>query len=122
MEFRGGVTVTYMTVTVAGQDERGNDVYATAETVLPNCAFVPQQTSEATQGAEQVIGNAKIYINPPEGLVPTPLDYILYNGKKYQVDGDSAQWVSPFTGVQSPVMLDLREVTGASAHTSGGGN
>lgn len=110
-----GVTVTLTTVTVNGRDGYGNDATITSTRDVTGCAFVPQQTSESTQGAEEVIANAKLYL--PAGTVVGHLDRIEYNGVTYQVQGNSSAWVSPFTASQSPVMVDLREVSGGSAHT-----
>jgi hypothetical protein len=120
VSFAGGVTVTYQAVTVGKPDDRGNDTYEAVNYTVNNCVWVPEQTSESTQGAEEIIGNAKLYLVPPDGVTPTPLDRILYSGHTYQVTGDPSQWTSPFTSLTTPVMLNLREVTGGSAHTSSG--
>jgi hypothetical protein len=111
-----GITVTLMSAAVTGQDDYGRDIYELTSQQISGAAFVPGATSEATEGTEQVIADAEIYL--PPGTVVNPEDQIIVNGTTYQVTGRSSAWQSPYTQIQSPVMARLRIVTGAAAHSA----
>lgn len=115
-----GVTVTLVKVVKSGISPRGNDLFTETSTDIPGCAFQPQQTSEQTQGAEELIASAKVWMPIKEGQI-TFADKIIYEGRTYQVDGLPKHFVSPWTGAQAPLQVDLKEVEGVTAHSSGGG-
>lgn len=116
MPFPSGVTVTLVRKTKSGEDRWHNSTYDTTSEVISGVVWVPMQTSESTQGAEQVIGNGQFYL--PVGTVLDSLSEILFDGKTYQVQGDPEQWTSPFSGTRTPVRVNVREVTGGAAHSS----
>jgi hypothetical protein len=116
-----GVTVTLIRVTRSGISARGNDVLLETPEEISGCAFQPQQTSEQTQGAEEIIASAKVWF-PVGTPTPTFADKVTYEGRTYQVDGLPKHFVSPWSGIQAPLQVELREVEGVTAHSSGGGN
>ena len=114
-----GITVTLVHVRKTGINARGNDVFAETSEDIDGCAFQPGQTSEQTQGAEELIANAKLWIPIDESQV-TFNDKVIVNGRTYQVDGMPKRFTSPFSNNQAPLQLDLKEVEGVTAHQSGG--
>ena len=117
MTFPGsyGEYVTYQTAAVTSQDARGNDVLTFTGSSVGPCAFVPGTEAEAAIGTEQVTSTDILYM--PAGTPVSPLDRILRaNGEIYEITGEAWTWQSPFTGVQGPVRVSLRRVTGATAH------
>jgi hypothetical protein len=101
-------------------DAHGHPVATYDSEVITGCAFKPGQTSESTQGSEQVDAAATIYM--PPGTDASPLDRVEYPpGEMYEIYGDENAWISPFTGTVSPEVYLLRQVTGGSAHVSTAG-
>ena len=111
-----GITVTQLQAAVTGRDDYQNDQTAFTSRQVSGAAWVPGATSEATEGTEQVIATGELYL--PPGTSVTPEDQFTVLGETYQVFGHSSAWQSPWTGIQSPVMVRLRRVTGASAHSA----
>lgn len=114
-----GVTVTLLSASVTGTDDRGNDVCTWTSVDIGGCAWVPGATSETVQATDQVVANAQCYF--PAGTVITPQDRVIYLGQTYEVTGVPDAWTSPFTSMASPVLVRLRKVTGASARQAGSG-
>lgn len=113
-----GITITIVTVVKSGIDSYGNDVFTKTSMDIDGCVFVPQQTSESVQGSDQTIASAKAYV--PTGTSITFADQVIVAGRTYEVDGQPKDWTSPFTGINLWNEIDLREVTGASAHVGSG--
>jgi hypothetical protein len=116
-----GIAVTLHRYSSDGsRDAHGHAVATYDSEVVQGCAFKPGQTSESTQGSEQVTSAATIYV--PPGTDASPLDRFEYPpGEMYEVYGAEDAWVSPFTGLVAPEAYLLRQVTGGSAHTSTAG-
>lgn len=114
-----GLAVTQLVASVTGQDSRGNDISTWAPLQVQALAFVPGQTAENIQATDQVTADAELYL--PSGVTVAPEDRFQFgNGEVYEVNGHSSAWSSPFTGVDGAVMVRLRRVTGAAAHTVAG--
>lgn len=114
-----GIPVTQLRAAVTGQDSRGNDIIGRTPEAVQALAFVPGQTTEATQGTEQVTANAELYLM--FGATVSPEDqFELADGTIWDVQGQSSPFSSPFTGAGGTVMVRLKRVTGASAHTVAG--
>lgn len=112
-----GEYVTWQHAAVTGTDDRGNDVLTFTGTTLGPCAWVPGSEVEAAIGTEQVTADAVIYL--PPGTIPSPLDRIeRASGEIYEVTGEPDASYSPFTGIQAPVKVSLKRVTGVTAHLS----
>jgi len=118
-----GQTWTLLQNNVTGEDGYGNDVTTPASSPLPGCVFQPGQTSEATQGADQVTYDARLYY--PQGLTIGPLDKVQappeLGSDIFDVQGDLSNWRSPFTQIPGYQMARLRRIIGGSAHTVSGG-
>jgi hypothetical protein len=117
---RGYPVVLHRYSSDGSRDAHGHAIATYSSEVIQGCAFKPGQTSESTQGSEQVSAAATIYM--PPGTDASPLDRVEYPaGEMYEIYGNENAWISPFTGTVSPEEYLLRQVTGGSAHTSTAG-
>lgn len=108
--------VTHLVASVTGQDSRGNDVTTFTPAGLLAYAFVPGQTTEDIEATEQVTAAAELYL-PPDTAVAPEDRFQLADGTVWDVMGQPSPYSSPFTGIGGTVMVRLRRVTGAGAHT-----
>lgn len=115
-----GQTVTLLRATQSGTDRYNSAVLTYTPVDVPGCAWVPGQTAEATQGAEEVTFDAECYF--PPGTQISPLDRVTRGGETFEVFGHVSDWISPFSQVRAPIRVRLRRVEGVSAHsvTTGG--
>jgi hypothetical protein len=108
--FGYGVTVTFHTRAVTGQDAHGGDIYTDTDTTVPNCGFDPGGSQELVQGQDIVTSQPTVYA--PAGTVIGPVDAVTVNGTRYDVDGSPNAYVHPFSGWQTPVVVKLKGVSG----------
>lgn len=108
--FTYGEMVTVVSRALTGQDDYGNDVYGTTETPYYNVPAWPTGSSEKDQAADLVITGVTVLL--PAGTVVTPTDRVLVYGNTYEVDGEPAQFSSPFTNTGIGVETRLKRVTG----------
>jgi hypothetical protein len=102
------------------RDAHGNALALYSSEPVSGCVFAPGQTSEATQGAEEVTSDDQVYF--PAVIVISPLDRWEYPaGVTYEVLGAPSDWISPFSGNESLKRCRVRQVTGVSAHTVAAG-
>lgn len=78
---------------------------------IPGCGFNPGRSSEPLQDARNAV------VTQPEVYAPTGSDVLagdrlVVRGVTYDVDGDPASWVSPFTGWAPGVVIPLKVVSG----------
>lgn len=104
-----GEPVTRIRKEVAGRDEYGNDRWTTAETTMI-AAVAPRVSREDMQSRDQVTSGLIMWTPPGVDVVAT--DQFRIRGAVYEVDGDSMDWRSPFTGRVAPVQIMLTKVTG----------
>jgi len=114
-----GITVTLRSAVTGLPDAYGDDTRTFTASQAGPCAWVPGATSEATEGTEQVISDGELYM--PPGTVVAPLDQVVILGTLYEVTGRPSAWFSPFTALASPVLVRVRLVTGAAAHSAATG-
>jgi hypothetical protein len=111
-----GITLTLHRYSVTGRNAHGNDTASYDSEIISGCIFVPGQTAEITQGAEQITDQVEFYF--PAGTAVGPLDRVEYPpGTTYEVTGDPSNWTSPFTGFQAPERVRAQLVIGATPHT-----
>jgi hypothetical protein len=112
-----GVTVTLHRYSKGGlTNKHGNDIGVYDSQIIHNAVFVPGQTAEITQGAEQITDAVQFYF--PVGTAVGPLDRIEYPpGTMYEATGDPSNWTSPFTGSTAPERIRAQLVIGATPHT-----
>ena len=99
-------------VLAAAKDERGNDTYTDNPMQVPGCVVQPAGSSENVQFTDQVSTDVTVFI--PYGTNVGPLDALVINGTKYEIQGIPQQWRSPFSGHTSPLQIRASVVTGAS--------
>ncbi|HET8589012.1 MAG TPA: hypothetical protein VFM01_05215 [Nakamurella sp.] len=109
MNFGTGQEITLISRTVTGRDAYGNDVYSETRTTVTG-GFAPGGSSELVQGQDIVITQPRVYL--PPGTVVTSVDAIEVAGVRYDVDGTPSVWVSPLTGWDAGVVVQLLAVTG----------
>lgn len=109
MTFAAAMPVTLITRTVSGQDAYGNDTFTETQTTI-NAAFAPGTSLELVQGQDLVTIQPTLYL-PPD-VDPNPIDAVLVDGQRYDVDGDTDVWMSPFTGWHPGNVVKLKRVTG----------
>lgn len=106
-----GHTVVLLIRGVTGVDGYGNDVYGWARTDVTGCVIWPRTTgAELVQGQDTVFKGLAVLM--PPGTDVTAVDAVEVAGLEYQVAGDPARWVSPFTGTDPGVQLSLLRVEG----------
>ena len=97
------------------------DPYSGADTILDwdaatthnidDVAVAPRQSSEPTQDARNAVYTGlTLYL--PAGADITRIDRVAVRGEVYEVDGDIAEWRSPFTGWAPGLEVNLSRVTG----------
>jgi hypothetical protein len=107
-----GQTVTLLHRTVSGQDQFGNDVYASTPETVTNVAIQPGSHTERTSFTDQVTTNLQVFL--PSGTSIGYLDAIVWNGDTYEISGDPAIHISPFSGHAGPIRVTATIVKGAS--------
>lgn len=91
-------------------DAYGAMVYATTETVLTGCAVWPTSTSETLQNQDRTNSNWTVAV--PPGTNTDAVDYVLWQGKKYEVSGERQTYRNPMTGTVSPEVINVTRVEG----------
>lgn len=111
--FQVGETVSRIRAPLVG-DRYGNQVrdWDNATRVdIPGCGVAPRTSGEETeQGRQGVIVGIAVYA--PAGTDIGPHDRLDVRGEVYEVDGEVADWRSPFTGWQPGIVVNLRRVEG----------
>lgn len=109
-----GATVTFGHRIVTGVDAYGNDMYGITEVDVSGCAISPGNSSEDWQGTEQI--EARVTVHAPAAtLVNLPFDYMVIEGRKYNIVGTPNGWVSPFTGTGSYLEIQGKQITTGGA-------
>jgi hypothetical protein len=94
-----GESVTFLRLpdTPTGEDSQGNPTYTRTEVAVENCAvsFGSASDEVGTSGVRAITGGT---VYAPTGTVIEPTDLVVIRGEQYAVDGEAAQWSSPFTG------------------------
>lgn len=108
MRFEHGETVT---VTRPGGTSRYGDPLPGVDHVLDGVGFAPRYSTELTAQRSTVIVGLTMLADV--GADVLPVDVITRaNGKKYQVEGEPGEWISPLTGWHAGVEVALVRVTG----------
>ena len=107
-----GQMVTILHRTVTGRDEYGNDTYTSTSEVVGPCSVQQGSSRENQAFNDQVITGVTVFM--PYGTEVGYLDAIVINGVQYEVNGDPAVWVSPFSGRTAPIRVDAVAAKGAS--------
>ncbi|WP_163168104.1 hypothetical protein [Arthrobacter sp. Alg241-R88] len=113
--FTYGETVTILTAGTE-TDPYSNKPAASWE-VLPSelevegCGVEPRPSAEPTQEARNsVTSGFTLYL--PTGTEITPQNRVVVRGGTYEVLGEAAEWVNPFTGWAPGVVVQVQRVDG----------
>lgn len=115
MDFPHGETVTRFRATAVTDPYSGEPTGISWDDpdslAIPGCAFNPGRSSEPVQDARTaVITQPEVYAPPGADVLAG--DRIVVRGKTYEVDGEPADWRSPFTGWTPGIVLALKIVEG----------
>lgn len=99
-------------VLAPGKDSFGNDAYTDVPVQISNCVVQPAGSNETIDFNDVVSTDITVFV--PYDADVSPLDALIINGTKYEVQGVPQQWRSPFSGRTSPTQVRATEVTGAS--------
>ena len=81
------------------------------ETTVPCLGFSPGGSSEvSTEWRVAVSTQPTVYL--PTGTDITPADRVVVRGVTYEVDGDPADWRSPFSGWRHGLAVSLKRFGG----------
>ena len=128
--FPFGETVTFEALSTSATDAHGNPVESFVDPVdVPGCGFDPGGTVETyTPGRDAVVSSPRLFI--PSGVFvyeETNLfvldefgsrygvnarDRVTVRGIRYEVQGDPADWINPFTGWSPGGVVNLSRVAG----------
>lgn len=73
-------------------------------------AFDPGSSSEPREGNDRVIVEPTLYM--PDSLVLAHRDVVWARGKRYEVDGETREWVHPTDPTRRANVATLRRVDG----------
>lgn len=109
--FPFGVTVTVETWSAGSADAHGNSAPSWAAGVaVPGCGFDPGGTEEPFGEGRAVVVVTQPKVFMPSGTAITARDRVTVRGVTYQVVGDPADWVNPFTGRAFGLQVNLERV------------
>lgn len=108
-----GETVTVITRTVTGRDQRGNDVYDDEEVDVDGVVLWPDTgESEDVQGRDLVTGCMRALIPPNAPVQVAATSRVLARGLLYEVSAAPDDWRSPFTSRRPGTEVRLTRITG----------
>ena len=92
---------------LTGYDSANRPLYEWVSTILPvGCALDPGGSREPVEvGRAQVITTPKAYFRETVDVVAG--DELIIRGRVWKVDGDPAQWVSPFGSGLAGTVVEL---------------
>lgn len=115
MDFPRGETVTRLRGTPILDPYSGEPTgldWATPDQLpIPGCGFNPGQSSEPTQVARNAVTTQPEVYAPADSDILAG-DRLTVRGKTYDVDGEPAEWVSPFTGWAPGLVIALKLTEG----------
>lgn len=107
-----GETVTKLTATTT-TDAYNNVVHDWSnptEEDIPGAGFDPGTMNEDLNGRTAVIVHPTLYLPPGQTVAAT--NRVRVRGLDYEVVGEVAEWVNPFTGEHPGGTLSLKRVEG----------
>lgn len=111
MDFPHGETVTLRTPAVAADPYSGAPATAEVNVTIAGVAVEPRPSSEPVQDARNAVTSGfTLYL--PAGTVVTASQQFVVRGGVYDVLGDAAEWVNPFTGWEPGVVVQVGRTEG----------
>lgn len=111
MMFAHGETVTVVPGSI-GSDNNGDPIPDTRTGgAIAGCGIAPRYSTEPTErGRQGVIVGLTVYAPAGSDILST--DSLTVRGGTYVVDGEPAQWRSPFTGWAPGIEVAVRKAVG----------
>lgn len=115
MDFPHGETVTRLRGTSVADPYNPDNTEISwddpDELEIPGCGFNPGQSSEPVQDARNaVITQPEVYA--PAGSDVLAGDRLVVRGDTYDVEGNPADWKSPFSGWRAGMVVALKRTDG----------
>ena len=107
-----GKMVTLRHRVVAGQDNYGNDTLSFTEVNIGPCSVQQGHSGEVQTYTDRTVTDITVYV--PYGTDVGFLDVMIVDDVEYEVTGDPAHWMSPFSGHTAPIRVEGQLVKGAS--------
>jgi head-tail adaptor len=85
-------------------------VYDDEDAVAEWCAFEPAGTTETLDGRTAVTQTPRLYLQT--GSAITAHARVTVRGDEFEVDGEPARWIDPFSGGSIGVVASLKRVAG----------
>lgn len=111
MIFPFGEAVTVESRVAGPPDRYSNPTYTWVARTVEGCGFDPGNSTE-TVLPYRVDTDTRPTLYAPPGTAVAPTDRIVVRGEQFQVDGEVAVWVSPFTGWSPGVVIKLKRAEG----------
>lgn len=111
MFIRGGETIVIKRRTLVGEDEYNLPEYTTANITVRDCLIAFGSTSEPVEVDREPI-DASLTLYLPPGTVIEPGDVFHVRSTDFVKDGDGQEWISPFDGFPSGVVVKVRRRRG----------
>lgn len=108
---RGGETITIRRRSAASTDAYGNPTYTTTTITVKDALIAIEGSSEPID-AERDAVDAKVTAYLPNGTQVQDGDVFIIRGSQWQKDGNAGEWVSPFVGMETGVVVPLRRRRG----------
>jgi hypothetical protein len=101
-------TITRIRKVATGQTDEHNLPIVTEQTVFISAVVAPR-TSSKTVGSSEVTVTEDLIVYLPAGTSVLATDMFEVRDRRYLVDGEAFNWVSPFTGWNPGVTVELRK-------------
>jgi hypothetical protein len=112
--FPFGEPVVFQARVVGVEDSHGNPIESFAAPVtVEGCAFDPGGSIETMEpGREAVVSRPRVFVPPGNLAGVTARSLATVRGLLYRVDGDPADFRSPFTGWEPGIVVNLERAGG----------
>lgn len=108
---RGGETITIRRRSATSVDDYGNNTYSTTTITIRDALIGVGGTSEPVDPARDAV-DAQLTAYLPNGTQIQDGDVFIIRGSQWVKDGSAQQWVTPFTGLETGVVVPLRRRRG----------
>lgn len=108
---RGGETITIRRRSAVAVDDFGNNTYSTVTITIKDALIGVGGTSEPVDPARDAV-DATVTAYLPNGTQIQDGDVFFIRGSQWVKDGSAQVWVTPFTGLDTGVVVPLRRRRG----------
>lgn len=108
---RGGETVVIKRRTQDGVDDYGNPKWVTTQVVVRDCLIAFGSSDEPAEADRDPIDTSLTLYLPPATVVE-PGDVFHLRATDFVKDGSPQEWVSPFDGFPTGVVIKVRRRNG----------